>query len=142
MNSKIKSAIEQGQLPLTRNALKSDIPVDVVAKQKTFLGAVNLCITESGLEDKEIYLALDIDAGHFSHLRKGEGHFPINKLNDLCDLCGNEAPLQWFAHSRDYGLVMLQSEAERRAEELEKQLADERLKNRVLIEALHGKISA
>ena len=139
MNSKNKNAVEQGQLPLVRNTLRTNIPVEVVAKQKTLLGAINLCITESGLEDKEIYLTLGIDPGHFSNLRKGTGHFPTEKIDPLMDLCGNEAPLIWLANKRNYGLVLLQSEAERRADELQEMLAAERLKNKTLIEAFHGR---
>ena len=55
------------------------------------------------------------------------------------DLCGNEAPLIWLANKRNYGLVLLQSEAERRAEQLQEMLAAERLKNKTLIEAFHGR---
>lgn len=84
-------------------------------KQKDFLGALNLCMNTSGLEDKEIYMALDIDPGHFSNIRKGKpgANFPPNKLNDLMNLCGNEIPLTWMAHSRGKGLVVLESESQR-----------------------------
>ena len=142
MNSNNKNMVEQGVLALARTPLKSEIPTHVIAKQKTLLGAINLCIQESGLEDKEIYMALGIDAGHFSNLRKGTGHFPTNKLNDLCDLRGNEAPLQWWAHSRGYGLVMLKSEAERRADDAEKRAKEAEDKLRFLIQVTQGKVEA
>jgi hypothetical protein len=141
VNSKIKSEVEQGELPLSRKVKFTPLPIHTVMKQKTLLGAVNLCIAESGLDDKEIYLALDIDSGHFSNLRKGNGHFPTNKLNALCDLCGNEAPLQWWAHSRGYGLVVLESESERRAKEAEKRALDAEEKLRFLTSIMQGKVS-
>ena len=139
MNSNNKNAVEQGALALARKVQWVDLSVETVSKQKSLLGAVNLCITESGLEDKEIYLALGIDSGHFSNLRKGTGHFPTNKLNDLCDLCGNEAPLIWWANSRGYGLVMLKSEAERRAEDAEKRAKDAEEKLRFLTSVMQGR---
>lgn len=142
MRSNIKSPIEQGALPLSRKVDWLDLPVDMVIQQKTFLGAVNLCITHSGLEDKEIYLTLGIDAGHFSNIRKGVGHFPTNKLNDLCDLCGNEAPLIWWAHSRGKGLVLLITEAERRANVAEVRAKEAEEKLRLLTQILQGRASA
>jgi hypothetical protein len=142
MRSNNLSSVEQPQLALCRKVDPTDIPLELVIKQPTMAGAIALCVQVSGLEEKEVYLALGIDAGHWTRIMKGDAHFPINKLNDLMNLCGNESPLIWLTHSRGYGLVMLKSEAERRAEALEKQLAEERLKNRVLVEALHGKVAA
>lgn len=142
MRSNIARTVEQGSLPLARAADWIDLPVAIVMQQKTLLGAVNLCITQSGLEDKEIYLALGIDAGHFSNIRKGVGHFPVNKLNELCDLCGNEAPLIWWANSRGKGLVLLVTEAERRAAAAESRAKDAEDKLRFLTQIMQGKASA
>ena len=110
-------------------------------RQKDFLGALNLCMNTSGLEDKEIYMALDIDPGHFSNIRKGKpgANFPPNKLNTLMDLCGNEIPLTWLAHSRGKGLVMLESEAQRQLREANEALARERDKTRMLADLLAGR---
>lgn len=120
MRSNLESPVEQGWLMLTRAAPMQDVPLDSIMARKTLLGAINLCIDLSGLDDKEVYLPLGVDAGHFSNLRKGKGHFPPDKINDLMDLCRNEVPLIWLAHSRGYGLVVLKTEAERRAEAAEK----------------------
>lgn len=139
VNSKIKSAIEQGELTLINPAPKVSIPLDSVMKQKTLLGAINLCITESGIEDKSIYLTLGIDAGHFSNLRKGIGHFPTNKLNDLCDLCGNEAPLQWWANTRGYGLVQIETETQRLLRIAHDELEEAEKENELLRKLLMGK---
>ena len=139
MNSNLSYAVEQGELALARMPEHHNLPITTVIRQKSLLGAINLCIAESGLEDKEIYLTLGIDAGHFSKIRKGEAHFPTNKLNDLCDLCGNEAALQWWANSRGYALVMIKSEAERRADESEKRAAASDAENRILREIIRGR---
>lgn len=116
-----------------------DVPLELVLKQPSFAGAIALCVQLSGLDDKEIYLSLGIDAGHWTRIMKGDAHFPVNKLNDLMTMCGNEAPLQWFAHSRGYGLVMLKSEAERRAEEAEKRAKEAEDRVRFLTQVLQGK---
>lgn len=127
MRSKDSCAVDgQAGLALVRPQSPVDIPLDVIERQRNFLAALTLCVQSSGLEDKEVYLQLGIDAGHWSRIMKGEAHFPVNRLNDLCDICGNEAPLIWWARSRGYGLVMLKTEAERRIEELEAQLSKER----------------
>lgn len=134
MRSKTLLAVDQPELALARKADQMDIPLELVLKQSTLAGAVALCVQLSGLDDKEIYLSLGIDAGHWTRIMKGDAHFPLNKLNDLCTMCGNEAPLQWWAHSRGYGLVMLQSEAERRADEAIAELEKEREKNKLLMQ--------
>lgn len=136
------SEVEQQELPLSRRAVMQDVPIELVAKRKSLLGAINLCIDLSGLDDKEVQLALDIDAGHFSHLRKGKGNFPPDKIGALMDLCGNEAPLVWLAQSRGYGLVVLKTEAERRAEEAEARAARAEEKARLLQEILQGRAAA
>lgn len=139
-HSKISNAVEQGELPLTRPAPDQDVSVDTILRRRDLLGAINLCIDLSGLEDKEIYVPLKIDAGHFSHIRKGKPgvHFPTNKLNDLMRLCGNQVPLIWLAHSNGFGLHMLETEAERQMKALREQLETERLKNSVLMDAVRG----
>ena len=78
-----------------------------------FVHLVRCSNNVSGLEEKEIYIALGIDAGHWTRIMKGEAHFPINKLNEFCDLIGNEVPLIWWAHSRGKGLHLLETESER-----------------------------
>lgn len=105
------SAIACPELPLARRADESPVSLAVVKAQSTMTRAIALCVQASGLDDKEVCLSLGIDAGHWSRISKGDAHFPTNKLNDLMDLCGNEAPLMWLAHSRGKGLVLLKSEA-------------------------------
>lgn len=141
MRSKNLSCVEHPQLPLVRRVDRVEVPLGLVVKQPTFAGAIALCVQLSGLEDKEVYLPLGIDAGHWSRIMKGDAHFPVNKLNDLMDLCGNEAPLMWLANSRGYGLFVLKTEAERRAEAAEHELEEERAKVKLLTDLLHGKKS-
>lgn len=136
------NAVDQRELSLVRTPDRTDVPLDIVTRQPSLSKAIALCIQFSGLLDKEILLALGIDAGHWSRIVKGDAHFPTNRLSDLMDICGNDAPLMWLAHARGYGLVVLRTESERRAEEAERRLAEEREKVRWLTDLLQGKATA
>lgn len=130
MNSEVLSAIDtQPELPLARRVDRVVVPMDLVVKLQSFSSAIALCVQLSGLEDKEVYIPLGIDSGHWTRIKQGKANFPENKLRELMDLCGNEVPLIWLAYIRGYGLVLLKSEAERRAEaaELRAQEAEKKL---------------
>jgi hypothetical protein len=142
MNSNNTSAAEQGRLLLTRAVARTDVPIDTISKRKTLLAAINLCIDLSGLEDKELYLPLGVDAGHWSNLRKGKGHFPTDAIDPLMDLCSNEVPLIWLALKRGYGLVVLKTEAERRADVAEERARAAEAENRLMRQLLAGKAAA
>jgi len=114
MKSKTLSSVADLELPLSRKAEPVDVPMALVIKQASLAGAIALCVQVSGLDEKEVYLSLGIDAGHWTRIMKGDAHFPVNKLNDLCDLCCNEVPLIWWANSRGYGLKPLEDEMHRR----------------------------
>ena len=72
--------------------------------QPSFMAAIGLCISSSGLEDTEIVLTLEIDAGHWTRIKRGDAHFPPNKLVPLMELCGNDIPLRWLAMRCGYEL--------------------------------------
>jgi len=99
--------------------------MELIRRQKSFINAIALCTQLSGLDDKEIYMTLGIDAGHWSRIVKGDAHFPVNMIDELMTLCGNEAPLKWLANKRGYSLQLLKTEAERRIEDLEFRLEKE-----------------
>lgn len=102
----------------------------VIARQNSMLAAVKHCISLAGLEGKELYLELGIDAGHWSKIMAGkQAHFPIDKLTDLMTMCGNEAPLIWLVLNRGYdphSLRKLETETERKLRIAEDELAKER----------------
>lgn len=140
-SSNLLSLVEQGSLPLVRKVTPADVSLDTILKRRDLLGAINLMFDASGLEDKEIYAALDIDPGHFSNIRKGKpsAHFPINKLDAAMDLCQSEIPLIWQAYKRGKGVHMLESEAERQlriAHEANQRLTGE---NKLLRDLVQGK---
>lgn len=139
MQSNRLTLVDQPGLPLTRKVDKFAIPLEMVVKQRSLSQAIALCVQMSGLDDKEVYMSLEIDAGHWTRIMKGDAHFPVNKLCDLMDMCGNESPLMWLANFRGYGLVVLQTESERRAEAAEIALRAEREKTKMLTALLQGK---
>lgn len=108
---------DQQELPLGRKATPIALDPILIHRQPNALAALNLMINASGLEDKEIYLPLGIDAGHWTRIRQGSANPPLNKLDELIDLCGNDAFLEYVAHRRGFGLVPLRSELERQLEE-------------------------
>lgn len=117
MQSNNLNTVDYPELPLARKPNQTDVPIDLVVRQTTLAGAIALCVQISGLEDKEVYLSLGIDAGHWTRIMRGDAHFPVNKLSDLMDLCGNEAPLMWLVHYRGYEASSLrkrESETEKR----------------------------
>lgn len=128
--AQVLHAAPQGELPLTRTPRQQPVSEEVIHACRTFLDALNLQINISGLEDKELYIPLGIEASHWSRIRKGEFHFPLNKLESLCDLTGNEVTLSWWAWKRGYGLHLLLTESERRLqlERAARQSAEERLR--------------
>ena len=119
----------QPELPLARRAVPAQVSQEMVHAQRSSASALSLACQVSGLEDKEICLSLGIDAGHFSRIRKGDAGFPPDKLADFCRLVGNTIYPEWIAYQVGCTLVMLKSEAERRAEEAEQraQEAEKRL---------------
>lgn len=139
MKSKNLSAADHPELTLVRRVEKQEVAIELIRRQSSLTAAVALCISLSGLEEKEIYIPLDIDPGHWTRIRKGEAHFPLDKLNLLMELCGNQAPLLWLADSNGYGLVMLKSELERRLEETELALQKSREREELMRDLLQGK---
>lgn len=139
MPSKNLRPVDHPELTLVRRVEKQEVAIELVRRQPSLSAAVALCISLSGLEDKEIYIPLEIDPGHWTRIKKGEAHFPLDKLNLLMELCGNQAPLLWLADSNGYALVLLKSELERRLEETELALQKSREREELMRDLLQGK---
>lgn len=131
--------VEQSELALVRRAACAAIPAQLVSAQKSGHAALALACQAAGLEDKEIYLSLGIDAGHWTRIKKGEAHFPLDLIEPFCAIVGNTALPEWIAYQVGCGLVLLRSEAERRAEDAEKKLQAAEATVRLLKEVLAGK---
>lgn len=108
------------ELALARTPDQAVIPIELVRRQQTPGGAFSLACQASGLEDKEIYLQVGIDAGTFSRIKKGDATLQADKEPDFCKAVGNTIYPEWRAFQIGCTLVMVKTEAERRADEAEK----------------------
>lgn len=139
--------LQQRLLAMSRADMQS-IDHNLIRRQPSLLCAVKLCISMGGLSaDKEVYVPLGIDAGHWTRITRGEAHFPIDKLVDLMDLCGNEAPLLWLLDARGYqidGLRRKESELERdlrmAREEVARMRAEQVIERRLLADIYAGRV--
>lgn len=142
---KLKPVVSPGQLdllPSQRPASAEDVSISTIRRRPTLLRAIHLAQEVSGLEDKQIYEALGIDKGHWSRMKAGEAHFPLDeRFIGFMDLVGNEIPLIWIAEKRgyDWGTVRKHCSAlERENEALKKELDDHRRAVRLLLESRGG----
>jgi hypothetical protein len=114
----------------------------MIRRQKSAGGAFSLACQSSGLEDKEIYGSLGMDAGYFSRIKKGEATLQGDLIRPFCTVVGNTIYAEWMAFQIGCTLVRIQSEAERLLEEARNALQNERLKVRVLQDAINGRAVA
>ncbi len=131
--------MEQPELALVRAPQRAQVPIEVVRSQRGCASAFTLACSLSGLEDKEIYLALGIDAGYFSNIKKGKATLQGDLVAKFCEVVGNSVYLEWMAYPVGCTLVVVKSEAERRAES-ERARADAlEAENRLMRQLLQGK---
>lgn len=126
INARFEDHAHQAELALTRTPVQADVPIETVRKQKSAAAAFTLACSASGLEDKEIYLAIGIDAGYFSNIKKGKATLQADLIKRFCDQVGNVIYPEWMAYQLGCTLVMIKTEAERRIEALETELHKER----------------
>lgn len=121
---------DQAELLLRTPVRWVEVPLETIRSKRTAGAAISLAcdsaITSDGkaLEEKEIYMPLGIDKGYFSNIRSGKATLQADKIKDFCEIVGNNAYVEWLAYQIGYGLVLLKTEAERRAE-LAEHRADE-----------------
>jgi hypothetical protein len=138
----MNAIVEQGALCLSRPAAQVNIPVEMVWSCKSQGKAFTMACDASGLEDKEIYLALGIDAGTFSRMKKGDNTISGDRIRDFCKVVGNNVYPQWLAYQIGCGLVVLKSEAELRAEQAETRAKEAEAKVAMLTEIISGRRAA
>lgn len=135
----MNAVVEQLPLAITRTPATVSIPIEMVWAKKNQGAAFSFACDTSGLDDKEIYMALGFDAGTFSRMRKGTNTLPGDMLKQFCNVVGNTIYADWLAYQVGSVLVVIQSEAERRAKEAEEALALERRENQLLRDLLQGR---
>jgi hypothetical protein len=129
----------QGELALARRPDQVMVPVELVRAKKNGAAAFTLACDAGGLDDKEIYLALDIDAGYFSNIKKGKATLQADLIPRFCEVVGNTIYIEWMAYQVGCGLVVLKTESERRAEAAEERARAAEAENRLMRQLLQGK---
>jgi hypothetical protein len=118
------------------------MPIEVVRRQKSGAAAFALACQSSGLEDKEIYGALDMDAGYFSRIKKGEATLQADLVQPFCEVVSNRIYPEWMAWSVGCTLVQIQSEAERQLEAERARRIEAEKQNKLLRELVQGRSAA
>lgn len=140
MRSNLLTVPSAGQIEMLISAppKRAEIPEEIVAAQPNLTAAINLCISASGLEDKEIYIPLKVDAGHWTRIGQGRAHFPVDKLESLMLLCGNDVPMRWLARRCGFDLKPREDHKDKKLRELEQQ--NQELRNEIDTLAKYGVI--
>ena len=129
----------QHELALSRSPDQATIPIELIRAQKTSGAAFSLACNVSGLEDKEIYLALNIDAGYFSNIKKSKATLQADIVRDFCQIVGNNIYPEWMAYQIGCTLVMIKSEAERRVDAAEERARKAEEKAAAYLDALRNR---
>ncbi|MFZ6755775.1 transcriptional regulator [Undibacterium sp. Ji50W] len=131
----------QNELALARPPQQTSVPVEMIRAKRNSGAAFSLACDASGLDDKEIYLALEIDAGYFSNIKKSKATLQGDLVRDFCRVVGNTIYPEWLAYQVGCTLVMLRSEAERRADDAERRARDAEEKLLFLTKIMQGKVT-
>ncbi len=132
----------QRELDLFRQPEPSDVPLEQVRRQRDAAAAFTLAVSSSGLADQTIYEFVGIDAGTFSKMKKGLATLQAEDWPKFCYAVNNRIWPEWCAFQIGCTLVLIQTEAERRAD-AEKKRADElEIKYRALMETFHVRAAA
>jgi len=136
------------QYELTQRPEMMSIDISLIERQPDMTRALVLCQTLSGLDDKAFIGQGGIvkDAAQWSRIMgSGQHNFPQDAMNKFMDKAGNEAPMLWLLHSRGYDLTSLkfrETEMERRLRLAEERAHRAEEKNRVLVDAMNGRVAA
>ena len=82
-------APEQQELALARAPSRLPLPIEIVRAKRSSGAAFTLACDASGLDDKEIYMALPIDAGYFTNIKKGKATLQADLVATFCAIVGN-----------------------------------------------------
>lgn len=130
----------QTELALTRAAQSVDVPIEMIRNRKNKGAAFPLACDASGLDDKEIYMSLGMDKAQFSRIKSGTANLDDDLLRTFCELVGNRIYPEWQAYQVGCTLVMIKTEAERRAEEATRRAEAAEAENRLMRQLLAGRV--
>lgn len=132
------TAVDRPQLPFRIDAYP--IEREVIIAQPNFDKAMDLALTLCRFKnDKDAAHKLKIDQGLFSKRRNGQAPWQVPDIRAVIERGQNLIPLTWLAHQYGHGLVMLETEAERRERAMHDELEARDLKIAYLEALLTGK---
>ena len=127
MKSSRLKVVDDRQAGLQFKGPPSVVRAEDVARQSTLSGALALGAAAAGLDlEKEVHIPLGIDAGHWTRMRSGAAGIQWEKLEAICDLYGNDAPILWMLYQRGYdlhSLRMRETETERELRQAREKVA-------------------
>lgn len=116
--------------------------IEDIERQSTIGGILSLGSAAAGLDyDKEVHIALGIDAGQWSRIRTGAAGMDWKKIEAVCDLFGNDSLIFWMLTRRGWDLHSLrkkETETERALREATQRIAELERDKRVLADAIRG----
>jgi plasmid maintenance system antidote protein VapI len=102
---------------MSQLALPVEVRAEEIVRERSLGGAIDLCIKVAGIDkDKTLARELKVDKAQFSRWLSGVEGIKWQRLVELMDLCGNDAPLLWMLHQRGYDLPSIR----RRESEIER----------------------
>lgn len=126
-------------------ALPADVKPEEVERKKTLGASIELCAELGGFGlDKELQMRLGVDKGQFSRWQSGDEGIKWEKIAKLMDACGNDAPVLWMLHQRGYDLNSMrrrENHTEKALREAQEALQAEKMKVKVLTDALNGRVA-
>jgi hypothetical protein len=105
------------------------VDVDYLLARPNSRRAMRYAMSLMDLEPKQIYEPLEMDKAIWSRIENGGMSFPIEKLKPFNALVRNDALLLWHVFDNGYdvrAMRKLQDDKDKRIEQLEAQLAEER----------------
>lgn len=130
------------RLPLTVKRPPRNIPESEWG-WKSEASAISSMIATSGLQEKTIAIEAEIDASTLAKVKQGTARPSEETLMRMMDATGSEAWLFFWLLKRGYdprSLRKLETETERALRLVSESLEAERVKVRVLTEALRGQV--
>lgn len=135
--STLMTDVVQPSLPYRIEAYP--VPRETIAAQTSFVGAMNLSLSLCNFKsDKQAADKLDIDPGLLSSRKQGTKPWQVDDMRKVIEYGQHAAPLAWLGHQYGLGLVVLETEAERRERSHLERIAQLESENRVLINAIRG----
>lgn len=120
--------------------------LEEISRKQSLGAAIELCAELAGHSlDKTLQQELGVDKAQFSRWHAGTEGIIWPKFEKLMDVCGNDVPILWMLYQRGFDLNSVrrrESETEHQLRLANELLDAERMKVRVLTDAINGRVVA